>query len=133
MLRRRPLVNMLDGAALATVISAFGLKDPVQIIVEELIEDVDAYYQRRDDLNRITVAHRLTPQSMSKAIYHELSHARQCEREFGGDGPAFHDAAHQAAILAAVSSTESFYEGEASALELLDYDLRLVQRGRMER
>lgn len=124
------LINFLDSKALAIAATGFGLHDSIQIIVEKLPDDVSAYYRREGAIHQIIVNDSLTPQEMSKAIYHEMTHAWQCERDFDGDGAEYHRATYWSTIEGAVDATGSFYEEEAEMMELLDYDSRLVTRGR---
>lgn len=136
MLGRPRLIPALIPEAVAAAVAWFQLRDPVTISVEELphrecltdeSRELWAYYFREAKQHHIVVHSGLTPQEMSKSIYHELTHASQCEVEFNGDGPAFHTATFQEGARSELSGLGGALEDDAEAAELLDYDLRLVR------
>jgi len=93
----------------------------------------DGYYRREGDLHRIGVCGGLSEEDISRTIWHELTHALQCERDFDGDGERYHAATGEAACEAEDGDGDSPWEAECEAAEDLDKRYRLVIGLRKER
>jgi len=85
------------------------------------------YYRREPGHHLIVLNRNQTPREASCTIYHELTHALQCEIGFNSDGEAYHAAARTSAEEALDTGIISWYEAIAQMAELIDYDLRLVR------
>lgn len=99
----------LDDEAVASALLRLGLTQPVSIVIEVIDpREVDGshhdpnmmvggYYVHDDelDIHMIVLDARLTEDDASNTLWHELTHALQCERDFRGCGSEFHTESHR--------------------------------------
>ena len=117
----------LDALAFAEAVEALGIQDPITIEFGQPPIS-DGFYRRDDGSHFIGVNKFQTLRELSRTIWHELEHARQCEcMPFDGDGDRYHAEAFNQAIDFDVLGIVGPLEQQAIDAEDYDYDLRLVR------
>ena len=107
-----------------------GVTGTIDLELDDWPADVDCfpdgYYRREGDVHRIGVCAGLSRKGISETIWHELTHALQCERDFGGDGERYHDTTGGCALAAELTGIDDPWETEARLAEKLDRRYRIV-------
>jgi hypothetical protein len=131
MFARHLWVPSIDSLALADAQTFLGLVDPVCIEIRNGPTLPEAFYRREGSVNMIGLNMLQSVRELSRSVWHELEHARQCEQLFDRNGSAFHAEAFEQAVSFDTTGTLGALEEMAINAEEYDYEARLIRMVRI--